>query len=768
MSRAQDRAPQSSGPRRDRARVLLLIATLVLWFLAPPALAEGPNQNQKSPELARLFPREADIVVEGSETPGSLQAIRLPAEALKEARPDLSDVRIFDAAGGEVPFLVETAVPRPPPRLIERRSASPIEVRNVRPWGDKASTGRRRESFVVEVPGPPPKTLAWELILVTDEPRFVRRFEVREDSGKGRVLAEGSVFRLPAPLRERTRIPLPEDARGKIQVLLEPEDEDSRYLEPALLFETALPVDSSPSVIVPLVEASRTRAGGRTVITLERPRGIVPTALRIATATDTFYRPMEVWDEGAGHAPTRLGKAAVFRVKAPPAVEALEAAIDRPSGDALRVEIEDGDSPPLADLSLVAVVTQPSLLFALPSSSVGPGMVLRFGGGRAHRPRYDLEGLRDALDRGARRWLGDPSQRAAREVKLGRIRPNPAFDPAPALGFAMRPGPAVEAGSYSHRMSLRAPTSAEGALRLRLTPEILAAARADLGDVRVVDASGRQWPFLLEEDVARQEVPLAIEGPRREGGKSRFELRPPASPIAVGSIFIDIKADYLDRPYQMVGETAGGRVEPLGSGTLARRPGSQGSWIEVAFPKTRAGSFALIVDDGDDAPIDLRGAKALVAVPDLFLAAPEGEYTLLVGQPRAPAARYELARARDLVLSVSAAPLEAGALQKNPAFEPPPAESRTEQYALWAVLAIAAIALSALTLRLARGEGDPQEPKKAPAQELKKEQTPDAKQEPAPEAKQEPAVEPKREQTPEPAKEQTAEPKPEPTPKQAN
>jgi hypothetical protein len=261
---------------------------------------------------------------------------------------------------------------------------------------------------------------------------------------------------------------------------------------------------------------------------------------------------------------------------------------------------------------------------------------------------------------------------------------------------------------------------------------------------------------------------LAIEGPRREGGKSRFELRPPASPIAVGSIFIDIKADYLDRPYQMVGETAGGRVEPLGSGTLARRPGSQGSWIEVAFPKTRAGSFALVVDDGDDAPIDLRGAKALVAVPDLFLAAPEGEYTLLVGQPRAPAARYELARARDLVLSVSAAPLEAGALQKNPAFEPPPAESRTEQYALWAVLAIAAIALSALTLRLARGEGDPQEPKKAPAQELKKEQTPDAKQEPAPEAKQEPAVEPKREQTPEPAKEQTAEPKPEPTPKQAN
>ncbi|HLM75276.1 MAG TPA: hypothetical protein VK459_21340, partial [Polyangiaceae bacterium] len=340
MSRALHRAPQLHPARRARLRLLLLIASFVLWALpgAHDALAQAPA----SPELARLFPREASILVDDAATSGSLQAVRLPTEALKEARPDLSDVRIFDADGAEVPFLIETAVPRPPPRLIERRTANPIEVRNVRPHGDKASSGRRRESFVVEMPDPPPKPLAWELILITPATRFVRRFEVRENNNdKGRVLAQGSIFRLPSPLRERTRIPLPADARGKIQVLLEPEDEDSRYLEPELVFETALPVTSSPSVIVPLLETGRARSGGKTVVTLERPRGIVPSALRIETSTDTFYRPIEVFDEGAGHAPARLGRAAVFRVQAPPTIEAMEVPMDRASGGALRVEIED-------------------------------------------------------------------------------------------------------------------------------------------------------------------------------------------------------------------------------------------------------------------------------------------------------------------------------------------------------------------------------------------------------------------------------------------
>jgi hypothetical protein len=68
------------------------------------------------------------------------------------------------------------------------------------------------------------------------------------------------------------------------------------------------------------------------------------------------------------------------------------------------------------------------------------------------------------------------------------------------------------------------------------------------------------------------------------------------------------------------------------------------------------------------------------------------------------------------VLSVSAEPMEPGPLQKNPEFAPPPAESRTEQYALWAVLAIAAIALSALTLRLARSENEPDPPEQKPEQ----------------------------------------------------
>jgi hypothetical protein len=144
-------------------------------------------------------------------------------------------------------------------------------------------------------------------------------------------------------------------------------------------------------------------------------------------------------------------------------------------------------------------------------------------------------------------------------------------------------------------------------------------------------------------------------------------------------------------------------------------------------------SLALVVEDGDDAPINLQSARAVITVPDLFLAAPEGTYTLLVGQPGASPARYELARARDLVFSVAAATLEAGRLEENPVFAAPPPESRTEQYALWAVLALAVLTLTALTLRLARREDASEEAKPGAGGEPK----PAPKQKPAPEQKPE-------------------------------
>lgn len=299
--------------------------------------------------------------------------------------------------------------------------------------------------------------------------------------------------------------------------------------------------------------------------------------------------------------------------------------------------------------------------------------------------------------------------------------PRASFERPPALGFAMKPGAPVDASGFARRMELRVPPSPDGALRLRLPPAVLAAARPDLGDIRVVDGAGRQWPYLLEEGQERERVELRIEPSTAIRGRSRYELLPEASPIAIESILLDIQADYLDRRFRVLGKYLDGREETLRVGVLARRPGEPVAPIPVVFSRSRVASLSLLVEDGDDAPIDLRGARAVTPTHDLFLVAPEGAYTLLVGQPGASPPRYELAGERDLVVSVKKAPIEAGQLEGNPAFAPPPTPTTTpttpttpesSQHILWAVLALAVVTLGALTLKLARREI--KEPQKAP------------------------------------------------------
>lgn len=127
----------------------------------------------------------------------------------------------------------------------------------------------------------------------------------------------------------------------------------------------------------------------------------------------------------------------------------------------------------------------------------------------------------------------------------------------------------------------------------------------------------------------------------------------------------------------------------------------------------------LIVDDGDDAPLSFRSVRARLPLPELFIAAPAGEYVLLVGDPEAQVPRYELAAVRDVVLAVNSRPVEAAALENNPAYSlrarlaaGKRPRQLLQQAVLWSVLIIAVIGLTALTVRLVRHEGpsDPSEP----------------------------------------------------------
>ncbi len=232
---------------------------------------------------------------------------------------------------------------------------------------------------------------------------------------------------------------LPELSGDRLTVVLEGEDDD--FLEPSFRYERVRVVAEDAVARVPLAVLVRHSGGGRTTVELERPGSLVPDRLVLATDTPAFDRRVEVWDEGPGAAREPLAEGSVYRLPGQPAVEGLEVPLRPARGDRLRLVIEDGDSPPLAGLEARGAVPRPTLLFALPAQpgdgagdgGDGAAAALYFGGGRAFRPRYDLEGLRPVPGRPVR---GGAAQIAE-------------FFAAPAGGYELLLGyPGAEAPRY--------------------------------------------------------------------------------------------------------------------------------------------------------------------------------------------------------------------------------------------------------------------------------------------------------------------------------
>src|SRR2546429_212866 len=181
-----------------------------------------------------------------------------------------------------------------------------------------------------------------------------------------------------------------------------------------------------------------------------------------------------------------------------------------------------------------------------------------------------------------------------------------------------------------------------GALSLpRLRAEDGAHARPDRADVRVVDAAARQWPYLLEPDAAQEWQPLEIASPLRRERTSRYRLGLPVSPVRVDQIVLDTDTPFFDRVFRLTATMEDKRQSTLAEGRLVQRIGKPRP-VSLAFPPARVVALELVVQDGDDAPLEFRAARARLVLPELFLAAPAGDYFLLVGDPKASAPSYEL------------------------------------------------------------------------------------------------------------------------------
>ncbi len=654
-------------------------ALMALVVLALPALAQDLDVQRSAWRLKRSV---------SAAEPGRLVALPLEPELLGQAQAEGRDLRLLDAAGVEVPFLLDRLEPRE-----ARVSFSGHVV--------AADARRRQESFVEVDFG----TLALfdTLEVQVAAAEFAKRAQVEtsEDGASwSTALPAASLFarpwgggfvrhlilELPAPVRAR-RVRLTLDDTRSEPVTVTGVTATRRTALDGARFEreaALLPLGSAAGI-------SRWR--------LELPPGIPFDELTLDAEDRLFARHArlaEVREKGGSSERQVRGEALVYRVSEGDfAGSSLTLPVAGLTGGERVLEVVDGDAPLLRRLSARVSGPRTRLVYVAPE---GP-LVLYYGNRVVRAADYGLEPLRARLA-------------AAGELPasaLGAEEPNPRFREAPPLQFAARPGAAVELSRYRFVRRVGVPVR-EDLYALTLDAADLGLLRPDLADLRLVDAQARQVPFVLEPAAREEPVILEREALEAPPGRTRWRFSVPRredrdrSALPVETLELNLAEGFFSRAARITVARPDGRSgeATAWSGRLERRAGADAA---LRLPlRTRAGAFTLEVEDGDDAPLTVSDARALVRVPRVAFKAGGGELRLLLGDPQASAPRYDLAALRDEVLAYSAVAVQATPAEASVAHrrgwrellgQAPPT------LLLWGALLAAAVALVALTLRLA-------------------------------------------------------------------
>jgi hypothetical protein len=666
-----------------RCHLLALAALSSASSAVSPALAQSP-----SPVV--LFPNQASV----EEPAGASGLVRLPLgpEVLAGAAADLGDVRLFDAYGREVPYGVDRGERSYPAQARGRSEvvvAFDADERTELVRGVATST----ETYRLRPPRPPGYGGTWELVFEPEPAELVRQVVVHAEPpfGGRREVTRTSIFRYARFGNERLAIPLPGVEDEPLTIVLSGAGFPTRPR--FLLREIDRSVAPLPTVEAPLSIREIRREGTRSIVVVERPRGLRTTSLTLGSSTGSFVRTAVVRALPSNGGAV-LGRGGLVRIAGLDVPELRTIALDEGGGDVLEIEIEDGDSPTLADIEVTATLRVPALLF-----DAGRARTMLWGGHRVRAPRYDLM----ALELGSRRS-------ELEQARLGPIARNPVYDETPALAFAMRPGQVVSLAPYTHRAALTIPVSRDGLCRFAVRPELWAEAREDLADLRVIDAQNRQWPYVLASP-GSEELEVSVAAPRVSEEATRRTIHAvtlPARALSPTLLRIELPPQLVTRSVAVRARDERGEEVELGAASFVSNEDAPAR-LEVPLFGDRVVALWLDIDNGDEAPLAIERVTLAQPAHEVQLLASAGEYRVVVGDLEGHAPAYDLDGARELIDALERGDAQLGALEANPEHQEPSffEQSGWETIVLSAVLGLVVVVLFVLTLRIARSESGP-------------------------------------------------------------
>ncbi len=619
----------------------------------------------------------------------------IPPEVMVHSQRGLADLRLIDAGGQEVPYL-----------MVKRAARTDIS----RDYG--------RLSGVVRV-----KKKHSQWLVDFDEARTFDKVVIEHDlRDQAKTVSLELADRAQGPFRHLGGGTLFDQAWGGSRVHNEEialtAQVTARFVRVTLDDSDKQPVTIDGVVVTraQAVEAERfrhpvalgegSRKDGLARLVLAWPRSLAVDQIVLQTRTPRFFRRVRLVEERESGRRV-LGEEVVYRFAASEGgvpAERLVVPISHPEereGGAVLLEIDHGDSPELLDL---AVSASGPMVEAYYASEARP-TVLYYGNPQARVPSYDLERYGDAIT----------SRPVFVEARLGGESKNPLYARPQPLALVGSRGASL---AHAQRWRRSRPLLLSGGPDLYgflLDAQDLAWLRPDLGDLRVVDAEDHQVPYVIDTRRQLATTPLSFQREERKGTVSRYRIATGPSPdvvLPLTGLELDVAQDYFSRPvtlYAPVTRRGEETEEVVFSGRLARNPPADQEPSRLHFPEARHPFLVLAIDEGDNDPLVMNAVRGMALVPRVAFKW-DGEVRdlrLLLGNAEAERPAYDLEMLRAELLAYDTVRASLGDAQPNPHYRRPFSDyfrGGSSLVVLWVTLAVLVVGLLLLTARLLREE----------------------------------------------------------------
>ena len=613
----------------------------------------------------------------------------------------LADLRLFDEKGAPVPYL-----------LLQS------QVRQ-RTWtdGQVLPVAATDEISGFEVDFHDPEQM--DGIRVAGlQPPFLKRL-VLEGSGDREhwtlLAAEGTLFDLPAEGLRQIEIPFEPGTYRYVRVTWDDRNSGRVGLPSGVQAGWRSGFVPPPTLTARAAVERRNSEPGKSRYRVKLPAARLPvTAIDVIVPGDVHvFRQAFVRESrlsGMNLQPADLGFGRLTQVAHKGVVAgAMRIRIQPPSEPELELVVEDGSNPPL-DVESVSLVFEdlPWIYFEAPSGSV----VARYGDRSARRPVFDLEAVRDTVRIGS---IPDAHWGAPREVA-------PAAEPPAGSTRLPESGPELDARLFAVQRNI--PAGPPGLVSLALDADVLGRSRGLDGrfaDVRIVDASKRQVPYVLEKrdeplvfplTLERREPPDASAPAPRTGSRSYYLVRLPYGNVPAAQLAIETSARVFQRGIELFEVVPPDRTHRAPwrrirqTTTWSHVENDEGS-SALVLPVSRgnATELWLSIDEGDNNPLPLTRASLLLPSYRVrFYRTPGSDLRLVYGRDDLAAPRYDLALLTPEVLGVAAQELSPSPAANDAAARP---REFISPRMFWIFLSAAVLVLLGLIVRLTRKENAP-------------------------------------------------------------